>query len=107
MGAAVVTLNSYTKTLLELRRRQGRLLEETRAAPSYDDVVSRDGISVSGLLQCQGRMTDSVWAERGHMGVRTVTGMPALVLVGGCRPQDCEDCQMEMDGIQQMTDLPC
>ncbi|XP_062847808.1 germ cell-specific gene 1-like protein [Trichomycterus rosablanca] len=105
MGAAVLTLNSYTKTLIELRRRRRLLLEETRAAPSYDEVVSGDGIySVSGLLQCQDWMMDSIWAERGNMGLSGDGDLPTLVLVGGCRPQECEDCEMEMDEIEQAVE---
>ena len=62
MGAAVVTLNSYTKTIIERRRRQRLRLEEARAAaraPAYDEVVPRGGLySVSDLLQCPGGMMD-------------------------------------------------
>ncbi|XP_066570690.1 germ cell-specific gene 1-like protein [Amia ocellicauda] len=61
MAAAVLTLNSYTKTVIELRRRQRLRLEEARNshAPSYDEVILGGGgggvdvYSVSGLLGCQ------------------------------------------------------
>ncbi|XP_054637301.1 germ cell-specific gene 1-like protein isoform X2 [Dunckerocampus dactyliophorus] len=120
MGAAVVTLNSYTKTIIELRRKQRLRLEEARAAthaPCYEEVVSGGGAggfySVSGLLHCPDGMMDVAWAPNGSvvgMGNRDV---PTLVLVGGCGPEGCEDCEREMDEMDEMevavdrVDSPC
>ncbi|XP_037129261.1 germ cell-specific gene 1-like protein [Syngnathus acus] len=117
MGAAVVTLNSYTKTIIELRRKQRLRLEEARAAaraPCYEEVVSGGGggaggfYSVSGLLQCPDGMIDVAWAPNG-----SVVGngdVPTLVLVGGCGTDGCEDCEREMDEMEgpvDRVDSPC
>ncbi len=114
MGAAVMTLNSYTKTVIELRRRQRLRLEEARAtshAPSYDEVVPGGGLySVSGLLQCPNGMMDSMWASNGSMGLEQERDVPTLVLVGGCGQDSCEDCEREMDEMKEAMngiDSPC
>uniref|UniRef100_A0A8C5B5L5 Uncharacterized protein n=2 Tax=Gadus morhua TaxID=8049 RepID=A0A8C5B5L5_GADMO len=116
MGAAVVTLNSYTKTIIEMRRRQRLRLEEARAvacAPAYDEVVPGGGLySVSGLLQCPGGMMDVAWAPDGSVvGVGNGDAMPTLVLVGGCGTEGCEDCEREMDMMEgadmDRVDSPC
>lgn len=114
MGAAVMTLNSYTKTIIEMRHRQRLRLEEARAtthAPSYDEVVPGGGLySVSGLLQCPNGMIDSVWASDGSMGLVQQGDVPTLVLVGGCGSDSCEDCEREMDEMKLTMngiDSPC
>ncbi|KAM4736173.1 germ cell-specific gene 1-like protein isoform 2-T2 [Anableps anableps] len=114
MGAAVVTLNSYTKTIIEIRRRQRLHLDEARAtaqAPSYDEVVPGGGLySVSGLLHCPDGMIDVAWAPNGSVvGVRN-GDVPTLVLVGGCGPEGCEDCERERDQMgvaMDRIDSPC
>lgn len=118
MGAAVLTLNSYTKTIIELRHRQRLRLEESRAAsraPAYEEVVPGAGgpglYSVSSLLHCPNGMMDTVWAD-GSMGVVGDGDVPTLVLVGGCGPEGCEDCEREMDEMEEAmvlerTDSPC
>eukprot|EP00063_Salmo_salar_P082422 XP_014057257.1 PREDICTED: germ cell-specific gene 1-like protein isoform X2 [Salmo salar] len=116
MGAAVFTLNSYTKTIIELRHKQRLRLEEARAAshaPPYDEVVTGGGLySVSGLLQCPDGMIDVAWAPDGTvMGVGN-GDVPTLVLVGGCGPEGCEDCEREMDEMEEAmererADSPC
>lgn len=114
MGAAVVTLNSYTKTIIELRRKQRLRLEEARAAthaPSYDEVVPGGGLySVSGLLQCPDGMIDVAWAPNGSVVGVGNGDVPTLVLVGGCGPEGCEDCEREMDEMEEAmdrVDSPC
>ncbi|XP_061681982.1 germ cell-specific gene 1-like protein [Syngnathoides biaculeatus] len=68
MAAAVATLNSYTKTIIEMKHRARLRLEEARAAaraPSYEEVVRAGGgvYSVSQLIQLgqQGALTDPLW----------------------------------------------
>uniref|UniRef100_A0A673M5B4 Si:ch211-149k23.9 n=2 Tax=Sinocyclocheilus rhinocerous TaxID=307959 RepID=A0A673M5B4_9TELE len=114
MGAAVMTLNSYTKTVIELRHRQRLRLEEacaTSHAPSYNEVVPGGGLySVSGLLQCPNGMIDSMWASNGSMGLVQERDVPTLVLVGGCGQDSCEDCEREMDEMKEAMngiDSPC
>ncbi|XP_028835009.1 germ cell-specific gene 1-like protein [Denticeps clupeoides] len=116
MGAAVLTLNSYTKTIIELKHRQRLRLEEARAAshaPSYDEVVPGGGLyTVSGLLQCQEAMMDTLWTTDGSVGVVQDGEVPPLVLVGGCGPDECEDCEREIDEMekamdQERVDSPC
>nr|XP_046171986.1 germ cell-specific gene 1-like protein isoform X1 [Oncorhynchus gorbuscha] len=116
MGAAVFTLNSYTKTIIELRHKQRLRLEEARTtnhAPPYNEVVPGSGLySVSGLLQCPDGMIDVAWAPDGTvMGVGN-GDVPTLVLVGGCGPEGCEDCEREMDEMEEAmererADSPC
>ncbi|KAL7826307.1 hypothetical protein AOLI_G00315160 [Acnodon oligacanthus] len=116
MAAAVFTLNSYTKTLIEMKHRARIRLEEARAAthaPPYDEVITaRPGSSVYSvnqlLQQCQkGTLIDAAWSSReeGQAGVM-VEGMTphGLVLVGGCGTQGCEDCEREMDEIEDALD---
>ncbi|XP_061573009.1 germ cell-specific gene 1-like protein isoform X3 [Cololabis saira] len=114
MGAAVVTLNSYTKTIIELRRRQRLRLEEARAvtrAPSYEEVVPGGGLySVSGLLHCPDGMIDVAWAPNGGVVGVGNGDVPTLVLVGGCGPEGCEDCERERDEMEEAmerVDSPC
>ncbi|XP_031432145.1 germ cell-specific gene 1-like protein [Clupea harengus] len=118
MGAAVFTLNSYTKTIIELKHRQRLRLEEARAAshaPSYDEVVPGGALySVSSLLQCPDGMMDMMWSTDGTMGVvgEEDGDVPTMVLVGGCGPDGCEDCEREMDEMEEAmererTDSPC
>lgn len=114
MGAAVMTLNSYTKTVIELRHRQRLRLEEARAtshAPSYDEVVPGGGLySVSGLLQCPDGMIDPMWTSDGNLGMMAERDVPTLVLVGGCGTDACEDCEREMDELKEALkgkDSPC
>ncbi|XP_061106499.1 germ cell-specific gene 1-like protein [Conger conger] len=103
MAAAVFTLNSYTKTLIEIKRWQKLHLEEARA---YDQVVPGAGVySVNGLPPCQGGLMDSVWERDGSgggLGVEAgmgraleMEGASTLVLVGECGTQGCEDCERE------------
>ncbi|KAF7211306.1 germ cell-specific gene 1-like protein [Nothobranchius furzeri] len=69
MAAAVATLNSYTKTLIEMKHRARLRLEEARTAtiaPSYEEVVGGGGgglYSVSQLIQIgqQGALMDPLW----------------------------------------------
>lgn len=69
MAAAVVTLNSYTKTIIEMKHRARVRLDEARAAtcaPSYDEVVRGGGggvYSVNQLIQLgqQGALVDPLW----------------------------------------------
>ncbi|XP_024122799.1 germ cell-specific gene 1-like protein [Oryzias melastigma] len=114
MGAAVVTLNSYTKTIIELRRRQRLRLDETRApnnAPAYEEVVPGGGLySVSGLLHCSDGVIDVAWTPNGDIARVENGDVPTLVLVGGCGPEGCEDCERERDGIGEAIeryDSPC
>ncbi|XP_034030493.1 germ cell-specific gene 1-like protein [Thalassophryne amazonica] len=114
MGAAVVTLNSYTKTIIELRRRQRLHMEEAQAttqAPSYNESVPGVGFySISGLLQCPDGMIDVAWAPNGNVVGVGNGDVPTLVLLGGCGPEGCEDCEREMDemeGAVDHVDSPC
>ncbi|XP_016145242.1 germ cell-specific gene 1-like protein [Sinocyclocheilus grahami] len=114
MCSAVMTLNSYTKTVIEQRHRQRLRLEEARAtshAPSYDEVVPGGGLySVSGLLQCPNGMIDSMWVSDGSMGLVQERDVPTLVLFGGCGQDSCEDCEREMDEMKEAMngiDSPC
>uniref|UniRef100_A0A671K8R0 Germ cell-specific gene 1-like protein n=1 Tax=Sinocyclocheilus anshuiensis TaxID=1608454 RepID=A0A671K8R0_9TELE len=109
-----MTLNSYTKTVIELRHRQRLRLEEARAtshAPSYNEVVPGGGLySVSGLFQFPNGMIDSMWASNGSMGLVQERDVPTLVLVGGCGQDSCEDCEREMDEMKEAMngiDSPC
>ncbi|XP_037549335.1 germ cell-specific gene 1-like protein [Nematolebias whitei] len=69
MAAAVATLNSYTKTIIEMKHRARLRLEEARAAtiaPSYEEVVQAGGggiYSVSQLMTLgqQGVLVDPMW----------------------------------------------
>ncbi|XP_034016249.1 germ cell-specific gene 1-like protein [Thalassophryne amazonica] len=70
MAAAVATLNSYTKTIIEMKHRARVRLDEARAAvcaPSYEEVVRSGGgagvYSVSQLIQLgqQGVLMNPLW----------------------------------------------
>ncbi|XP_076023702.1 germ cell-specific gene 1-like protein [Genypterus blacodes] len=85
MAAAVATLNSYTKTLIEMKHRARVRLEEVRAAaraPSYEEVVRGGGgvYSVSQLIQLgqQGALMDPLWPR----GVGPAVG-PLTCSAGG------------------------
>uniref|UniRef100_A0A3Q3IS88 Uncharacterized protein n=1 Tax=Monopterus albus TaxID=43700 RepID=A0A3Q3IS88_MONAL len=102
MAAAVATLNSYTKTIVELKHRARVKLEETRAAvhaPSYEEVVRAGGsgvYSVSQLIQLgqQGVLMVPLWPR----GVRPLTCSVGGGLLG-CGTEGCEDCEREVDEI--------
>ncbi|KAM3595655.1 uncharacterized protein V6R79_000671 [Siganus canaliculatus] len=92
MAAAVATLNSYTKTIIEMKHRARVRLEEVRAAaraPSYEEVVragSGGVYSVSQLIQLgqQGALMDPLWPRGvgpavGHLAC----GAGGALLVGG------------------------
>ncbi|TKS88820.1 Germ cell-specific gene 1-like protein [Collichthys lucidus] len=92
MAAAVATLNSYTKTIIEMRHRARVRLEEVRAAaraPSYEEVVRGGGggvFSISQLIQLgqQGALMDPLWPRAvgptvGHLAC----GARGALLVGG------------------------
>lgn len=106
MAAAVATLNSYTKTIIEMKHRTRLRLEEARAAtiaPSYEEVVQGGGggiYSVSQLMQLgqQGVLVDLMWPKRVGPGVGPLAcgtvggvggaetgmgGMPAMAGAGG------------------------
>ncbi|XP_067112374.1 si:ch211-232m10.6 [Osmerus mordax] len=110
MAAAVATLNSYTKTLIEMKHRARVRLEEARAAshaPSYDEVIQAGGgvYSVSRLLQhChQGALMDPLWPRGEGPAVGPAAGgvdPHDMVLVGGCGTEGCEDCEREMDEME-------
>lgn len=111
MAAAVFTLNSYTKTLIEMKHRARIRLEEARAAshaPPYDEVITTGGgslYSVSQLVQQSQKSAfiDTAWTPReegsvgGMVGVKSPHG---LVLVRGCGREGCEDCEREMDEME-------
>ncbi|GAA6230410.1 germ cell-specific gene 1-like protein [Lates japonicus] len=93
MAAAVATLNSYTKTIIEMKHRARVRLEEARAAaraPSYEEVVRASGggvYSVSQLIQLgqQGVLMDPLW-PRGvgpAVGPLACGAGGALLVVGG------------------------
>uniref|UniRef100_A0A671PZG8 Uncharacterized protein n=1 Tax=Sinocyclocheilus anshuiensis TaxID=1608454 RepID=A0A671PZG8_9TELE len=101
MAAAVFTLNSYTKTLIEMKHRARIHLEEARAAshaPPYDEVITTGGGSLYS-----GAFIDTTWSPReevsggGMVGAKSPHG---LVLVGGCGREGCEDCEREMDEVE-------
>uniref|UniRef100_A0A673FVX4 Germ cell-specific gene 1-like protein n=1 Tax=Sinocyclocheilus rhinocerous TaxID=307959 RepID=A0A673FVX4_9TELE len=102
MAAAVFTLNSYTKTLIEMKHRARIRLEEARAAshaPPYDEVITTGGgslYSVSRLVQqChKGAFIDTTWSCREEVSGGAMVGAKSphgLVLVGGCGREGCED----------------
>ncbi|RVE66918.1 hypothetical protein OJAV_G00112170 [Oryzias javanicus] len=92
MAAAVATLNSYTKTIIEMKHRARIRLEEARAAsiaPSYEEVVRAGGgsvYSVSQLIQLgqQGALMDPMWPKGVGSAVGPVVcGAGGAFLVGG------------------------
>lgn len=107
MAAAVFTLNSYTKRVIEMKHRARIRLEEAAShAPPYDDIIMADAsgsiYSINLPLQhCQqGKLTDTTWPSRKEcLPGLMMEGMnpEGLVLVGRCRTQGCEDCEREID----------
>ncbi|MEQ2228259.1 hypothetical protein ILYODFUR_007147 [Ilyodon furcidens] len=92
MAAAVATLNSYTKTIIEMKHRARLRLEEARAAtiaPSYEEVVRSGGggfYSVSQLIQLgqQGALMDPLWSRGLGPAVGPLAcGAGGALLVGG------------------------
>ncbi|XP_072304342.1 germ cell-specific gene 1-like protein [Eucyclogobius newberryi] len=92
MAAAVATLNSYTKTLIEMKHRARVRLEEARSAvcaPSYDEVIRGGGglFSISQLIQLaqQGMLVDPLWprGEGPAVGPLACGAGGALLLCGG------------------------
>lgn len=92
MAAAVATLNSYTKTIIEMKHRARVRLEEARAAaraPSYEEVVRAGGggvYSVSQLIQLgqQGALMDPLWPRGVGPAVGPLAcGAGGALLVGG------------------------
>ncbi|KAM6974858.1 germ cell-specific gene 1-like protein [Tautogolabrus adspersus] len=91
MAAAVATLNSYTKTLIEMKHRARMRLEEARSAaraPSYEEVVrgSSGGVySVSQLIQLgqQGVLIDPLWPRGVGPAVGPLACGAGALLVGG------------------------
>ncbi|XP_044027284.1 germ cell-specific gene 1-like protein [Siniperca chuatsi] len=92
MAAAVATLNSYTKTLIEMKHRARVRMEELRAAaraPSYEEVVRAGGggvYSVSQLIQLgqQGALMDPLWPRGVGPAVGPLAcGAGGALLVGG------------------------
>lgn len=70
MAAAVATLNSYTKTIIEMKHRARVRVEEVRAAaraPSYEEVVRAGSEGLYSLSQL---------VELGHQGVPTEPRWP-------------------------------
>ncbi|KAG7500557.1 germ cell-specific protein 1 [Solea senegalensis] len=92
MAAAVATLNSYTKTIIEMKHRARVRLEDARAAaraPSYEEVVRSGGAgvySVSQLIQLgqQGAIMDPLWPRGVGPAVGPLEcGAGGALLVGG------------------------
>lgn len=92
MAAAVATLNSYTKTIIEMKHRARVRLDEARAAtcaPSYDEVVRGGGggvYSVNQLIQLgqQGALIDPLWPRGVGPAVGPLPcGGGGTMLVGG------------------------
>ncbi|KAM4631088.1 germ cell-specific gene 1-like protein [Polymixia lowei] len=92
MAAAVATLNSYTKTIIEMKHRARVRLEEAHAAahaPSYDEVVQAAGAgvySVSQLIQLgqRGALIDPLWPRGAGPAVGPLAcGAGGALLVGG------------------------
>nr|XP_019961275.1 PREDICTED: germ cell-specific gene 1-like protein [Paralichthys olivaceus] len=96
MAAAVATLNSYTKTIIEMKHRARVRMEEAHAAtlaPSYEEVVRGGGggagggvYSVSQLIQLghQGALMDPLWPRGVGPAVGPLAcGAGGALLVGG------------------------
>lgn len=108
MAAAVATLNSYTKTIIEMKHRARMRLEEARTvarAPSYEEVVRAGGggvYSVSQLIQLaqQGALMDPLWPRGvgpavGHLAC----GTGGALLVGGVGGMGAVGVGMGMGGV--------
>ncbi|KAJ8289925.1 hypothetical protein GJAV_G00006820 [Gymnothorax javanicus] len=112
MAAAVFTLNSYTKTLIEIRRWQKLRLDEARAnyATPYNEVAPGGGVySINGLLPCQDGLIDTVWSRDadGIDGGVKMEMADALVTVGECGTERCEDCEREDEYETCKTEEMC
>lgn len=92
MAAAVATLNSYTKTIIEMKHRARLRMEEARAAaraPSYEEVVraGSEGVySVSQLVHLghQGALADPLWPRGAGPAVAPLAcSTGGALLVGG------------------------
>ncbi|XP_010895211.1 germ cell-specific gene 1-like protein [Esox lucius] len=114
MAAAVFTLNSYTKTLIEIKHHARVRLAEARTAiqaPSYEEVLQSAGgvYSVSNMVpHCQkGALIDTMWEGR-RPSVGPEPGVPDPrglgMMAGGCGVEGCEDCEREMDEIEDALD---
>ncbi|XP_047015096.1 germ cell-specific gene 1-like protein [Ictalurus punctatus] len=114
MAAAVFTLNSYTKMVIEMNHRARIRLEEAAShAPPYEDIIMADAsgsiYSINLPLQhCQqAKVIDTTWPSRkdGLPGVM-MEGMNSegLVLLGRCGTQGCEDCKREIDALEKEGD---
>nr|XP_055076647.1 germ cell-specific gene 1-like protein [Misgurnus anguillicaudatus]XP_055076648.1 germ cell-specific gene 1-like protein [Misgurnus anguillicaudatus] len=114
MAAAVFTLNSYTKTLIEMRHRARIRLEEARTtnhAPPYDEVITAGGgslYSVSRLVQqChKGALMDTMWPLKEEVpdGPMPTANPHGLVLMGGCGTKGCEDYEEDLDEMEDVSD---
>lgn len=91
MAAAVATLNSYTKTIIEMKHRARMRLEEVRAAaaaraPSYEEVVRAGGgvYSVSRLIRLgqRGALMDPLWPRGAGPAVAPLACGAGGALVG-------------------------
>ncbi|XP_068603142.1 germ cell-specific gene 1-like protein [Brachionichthys hirsutus] len=129
MAAAVATLNSYTKTIIEMKRRARMRLDEVRAAshaPSYEEVVRGGGgiYSMSQLIHLgqQGARLDPLWPRGEGPAVGQLacgadlgaTGWSDAGGGGGRRlgTDGCEDCEREMEELdstlqEEREDSPC
>lgn len=114
MAAAVLTLNSYTKIVIEMNRRAHIRLEEAAGhAPPYDDIIMTGAggsiYSINLPLQnCQqGKLIDTTWPSRKEVMpevMKKEMNSEGLVLLGRCGTQGCEDCEREMDGIADVLE---
>ncbi|XP_026784156.1 germ cell-specific gene 1-like protein [Pangasianodon hypophthalmus] len=114
MAAAVFTLNSYTKMVIEMKHRARiRLEEAANHAPPYDDIIMADAsgsiYSINLPLQhCQeGKLIDTIWPSRKEcLPAVMMDGMNSegLVLLGRCGTQGCEDCEREIDKIKDVLE---
>ncbi|XP_058874450.1 germ cell-specific gene 1-like protein [Acipenser ruthenus] len=107
MAAACLTLNSYTKTRLELRCRQRLRLDEGRGghAPSYDDVMLGAGhdrlFSISTLLELgdSGDHDDHDDDRAGHAPQQRVIEWvgPRIDPPPVFMDLECEECEREIE----------
>lgn len=111
MAAAVFTLNSYTKMVIEMKHHARIRLEEAAGhAPPYGDIILAGGntslYSINLPLQhCQqGKLIDTTWPSRKEClpGVM-IEGINSkgLGMLGGCGMQGCEDCERELDVLEK------